>query len=57
MIVFDRALPRVEVGLIAFALGGGIDQVHQPIGAGSIAVDVEVGVADHIHNQECSDLL
>src|SRR5208282_3733969 len=57
VIVFDRALAGVEVGLIAQALGGGVDQVEQPGRAVGVADDVEVGITDHVHHHERFDLL
>src|SRR5260370_29469633 len=57
MIVFDGALAGVEVGLIAQALGGGVDEIEQPGSAVGVADDVEVGVGDHVHYHERFDLL
>src|SRR5208283_2119848 len=55
--VFDLSLHGVEVGLIAFALGGRVDEVEQPGRALGVALNVQIGVADHIHNHERFDLL
>src|SRR5580658_5469812 len=57
VIVFDRALARVEMGLVAQSLGGGVDEIEQPGSTIGIAVDVEVGVADHVHYQQRFNLL
>jgi hypothetical protein len=56
VIVFDGGLKGVEVRLIAFALGCGVDQIEQPGSAIGIAKNVEIGIADHIHDHERFDL-
>src|ERR1039458_796361 len=52
VIVFYGALAGVEVGLVASSLGGGVDEIEQPGSAIGVAVDVEIGIADHVHYHE-----
>ncbi len=57
VIVFDGELAGIEVGLIAQALGGAVDKIEQPGSALGVALDVEVGIADHVHYHKRFDLL
>ena len=56
VIVFDWTLPGIKVRLIPSVLGGGVDEIEQPRFAVCVAIDVEVGIADHIHHEQGFDL-
>src|SRR5208283_3005989 len=38
--------------LVTEALGGGVDEIEEPGSALGVALDVEVGVADHVHHHQ-----
>src|ERR1035437_4726405 len=56
MIVIDGVIAGEEMRLVAEPRGRFVNDAFDPWGGVFVAIDVEVGVADHIGQQECFDL-